>query len=238
MAGPGFAEIRMIDLSHIPDECGVYRIRNKWTGESYIGGPGSLSRRLGNHLLALRAGSHEVLAMQQSFNEHGEVAFEFEVLATCDVDDIPDRERAYIMGQNPSWNTFRQCHAKRLPSSLRYQVRTPSKRRGMSHEQRAHRRGLIAQEIGTGVLDTEIAKKYDVSPEYVRIIRTSVVGIRHKRGRRAGGHNDAIAKVPSDKWAKVDWNKPDHEIASELGVTRQRVNEARKQYESFAPASR
>ena len=59
---------------------GVYAIKNTVTGRHYVGSSIDLARRRRTHFRQLRAGNHKSVKLQNSWNKHGEAAFEFVVL--------------------------------------------------------------------------------------------------------------------------------------------------------------
>jgi hypothetical protein len=85
----------------------VYRILNTITGKSYVGISHNAKRRKKNHFERLKAGIHHSSKLQNSFNKHGELAFQFEILEQ----DIPvelslDRERYWIKTLNSYRNGY------------------------------------------------------------------------------------------------------------------------------------
>lgn len=58
----------------------VYRIRNKYNGDSYIGSASRYSMRIGGHMSLLRKGKHHSKRLQESFNKLGFDGFVFEII--------------------------------------------------------------------------------------------------------------------------------------------------------------
>ncbi len=59
---------------------GVYRIRNRRDGKSYVGFATDIQARLNRHKAELRFGSHRNRELQEEWNAQGESSFQFEVL--------------------------------------------------------------------------------------------------------------------------------------------------------------
>ena len=87
--------------------CGIYKITNKVTGECYVGKSCDLRTRFAAHLRLLAEGMHYAKKLQQSFFEHGIVAFSFEFIEICDDVELGDRERYWIHTIRPALNTHR-----------------------------------------------------------------------------------------------------------------------------------
>jgi hypothetical protein len=63
-----------------PRPMGVARVRLRSAGRSLVGATGDLPAMLNRHRAQLKLGSHPCRELQQDWNEHGEGAFDFEVL--------------------------------------------------------------------------------------------------------------------------------------------------------------
>lgn len=61
---------------------GVYKLVNTITGKKYYGSSVNLMKRKGNHFFDLRRGQHSNVNLQADFNEFGEAAFKFEIIAS------------------------------------------------------------------------------------------------------------------------------------------------------------
>jgi group I intron endonuclease len=59
---------------------GVYRIRNKGNGKSYVGFSTDLPARLSRHKAELKFGSHRNIELLGEWKSFGESCFDFEVL--------------------------------------------------------------------------------------------------------------------------------------------------------------
>jgi len=61
---------------------GVYRIRNTFTGKSFLASAPDLDGRLNSHRFRLSIGAHPNEALQRDWNELGESTFVFEICET------------------------------------------------------------------------------------------------------------------------------------------------------------
>jgi group I intron endonuclease len=63
---------------------GIYRIRNRITGEVYIGSTTSLYHRIKAHAAQLDKGCHGNRALQQAWKEYGRSSFAFSIVEITD----------------------------------------------------------------------------------------------------------------------------------------------------------
>ena len=75
---------------------GIYKIENIDTGTVYIGQSDDIDRRLKAHKASLKSGTHHNTYLQNSYNKHGERAFEYSIIEECDVADLDEREMFWI----------------------------------------------------------------------------------------------------------------------------------------------
>lgn len=76
---------------------GVYQIRNIISKRFYIGSSVNIYERWRTHKKRLRNGNHHSPALQATWNKHGEEAFKFEIIATCEsVEDMDACEQGLI----------------------------------------------------------------------------------------------------------------------------------------------
>ena len=130
-------------------DSGIYQIKNKINGKVYIGYSKHLSKRKGEHLAALRANKHYNKHLQSSFNQYGELAFEFSVLELCQERYLKEREKHWIAELN-AYQTDAEKQ-KRAASIRRYYARHPDakivvgKRSKMCWDNRAHKKARLAK---------------------------------------------------------------------------------------------
>jgi phenylalanyl-tRNA synthetase alpha chain len=75
---------------------GVYSITNIKNKKRYIGSAVNIERRWMQHRSELRGGYHRSRYLQRAWKKYGEDAFRFEILATCDPDDLIAQEQFFI----------------------------------------------------------------------------------------------------------------------------------------------
>jgi group I intron endonuclease len=76
---------------------GVYRIRNRITGEVYIGSTVSLYTRIRAHVWALERGTHINRRLRAAWQEYGRAAFGFSIL------ERTERSNAALVEAEARW---------------------------------------------------------------------------------------------------------------------------------------
>lgn len=88
------------------NEIGIYKISCSEAGGVYIGSTIQLSKRWEQHLNSLRrklrgeGSPHKNYKLYMDFKEHGEDTFRYEVIEVCSQDELPNREKHWIMYYN------------------------------------------------------------------------------------------------------------------------------------------
>lgn len=81
---------------------GVYAIRLRGSIQCYIGSSADIGNRWSHHRSFLRRGAHANALLQAAWSEHGEAAFEFNIIEiVSDVPDLPSREQAWLDDLRP-----------------------------------------------------------------------------------------------------------------------------------------
>lgn len=90
--------LEFIDIDKYHDGIGIYSIKNRESGLTYIGQTREgFWKRYNYHRWRLRTNSHDNKWLQASYNKYGEDAFEFSVLIEVDnPDELNDLEKAEI----------------------------------------------------------------------------------------------------------------------------------------------
>jgi group I intron endonuclease len=112
---------------------GVYTIRNKVSGNVYIGSSGQFKRRFAQHRSALRGGYHQNSHLQFAWGKYGESAFEFKILVICLPEHMQPYEQQLIDGMRPVYNQSRSAFSgipvgAKLTDKHKEKVRVASKR--------------------------------------------------------------------------------------------------------------
>lgn len=82
---------------------GVYRIRNRQTGECYVGSAAKLNVRESGHWSMLRLGTHKNAKLTAAHAAGQGLAFE--VLERCPVAELLERENHWIKELKPAYNS-------------------------------------------------------------------------------------------------------------------------------------
>jgi group I intron endonuclease len=84
---------------------GIYLIRHRESGNSYVGSSVNIPTRWKQHRYVLRRGNHPAKYLQNSWNKYGPDAFEFSVLEeVAGQSRLIEREQAYIDLWKPVYN--------------------------------------------------------------------------------------------------------------------------------------
>lgn len=83
---------------------GIYKIINLINGKIYVGSAVNFKNRFKLHLTRLKNNKHHSPILQNSWNKHGEVNFNFEIIEECDKLKLIEREQYYIDELKPFYN--------------------------------------------------------------------------------------------------------------------------------------
>ncbi len=75
---------------------GIYLITNNVNGKRYVGQSVNTTHRIWEHKRKLKTRIHANEHLQRAWNKYGEGAFSFEVIETCDKEELDEKERYYI----------------------------------------------------------------------------------------------------------------------------------------------
>lgn len=84
--------------------CGVYKIKNRITGDTYIGSSNNVYKRFKGHIWRLKKNEHHSSILQHSYNKYGHDNFIFELICKCDNSLQYILEQAYIDSMKPYFN--------------------------------------------------------------------------------------------------------------------------------------
>lgn len=76
--------------------CGIYSITNTKNKKRYIGSAIDIGKRWREHLYGLRNGKHHSRHLQAAWNKYGEATFCFDVVTTCDPEQLIEQEQFWI----------------------------------------------------------------------------------------------------------------------------------------------
>lgn len=178
--------------------CGVYRIRNKADGKSYIGSSYNIKKRWKEHRGHLRRGTHHARHLLNAWNKYGEASFVFEVLVICAPDMRLFYEQALMDGLKPRYNVSPTA------GSIRGSRHTPEAKANMSAAQRGWRKKYKYQ--GEMLCLSDIADRAGIDCD---LLISRVVGLgfpvvealaRDRRAFRQTYEYEGRA-LTSDQWA-------------------------------------
>lgn len=182
----------------IPRASGIYLIANSVNGRVYVGSAVNFQSRWRNHLYRLRKGNHHSKKLQNSWNKHGESAFEFRVVEQVAREDLATREQHWIDTLRPFYNSrpdaTTQAGFKQSASTLQKMALAAA---NISDETRAK---LRAAKLGTKASEETKRKMSEArkgKPVHTEASRRRLAdlakGNRNSRGRK---HTpEALAKI-------------------------------------------
>lgn len=83
---------------------GIYTIVNLKNEKKYIGSTSNFESRWYGHIRHLRKGSHPNFHLQRAWNKYGEENFKFEIVLTCEKNELLDFEQMLIDEECPEYN--------------------------------------------------------------------------------------------------------------------------------------
>lgn len=86
---------------------GIYQIINVANGKRYIGSAADFKQRWDLHKRQLNNNSHHSIALQRAWDKYGEGSFKFEILLTCDKEELLEYEQLHFDEFNPEYNILK-----------------------------------------------------------------------------------------------------------------------------------
>ena len=83
---------------------GIYQILNLANGKRYIGSAVNFKQRWKKHRTELRGNRHHAPHLQYSWNKYGEENFKFEILLTCEKEELLEYEQLHFDELKPEYN--------------------------------------------------------------------------------------------------------------------------------------
>lgn len=93
---------------------GIYRLRSKLNGKTYIGSAILLGKRKNEHFNNLKKHFHENSHLQHHVNKYGIKDIEYELLELCPKEKLIEREQYYIDTLNPEFNLAKNAKSPML----------------------------------------------------------------------------------------------------------------------------
>lgn len=99
---------RMLLFAYVPNCAGIYVIKNKITGQSYVGQTLYLNKRRRDHFSALRRGKHPNKKLQTAFDKYGADSFVWDIIdihVPCeDLDELEEKAIKELSGFTEGYN--------------------------------------------------------------------------------------------------------------------------------------
>ena len=96
-----------VAFKNTPLDSGVYAIRCRYNGRTYVGSSKNIKRRWLRHRGDLRGGIHHSPHLQRAWDKYGEQGFEFFVLSYCAVDELLEHEQFWLDSSTCFYNGSR-----------------------------------------------------------------------------------------------------------------------------------
>lgn len=165
---------------------GIYAIRNKETGVTYVGQSSTIGDRWLYHKSSLRRGVHHGKWLQASWNKRGEDAFEFLVLEYTEgtVEALCEAEARWIEKLNPGYNVAPVAGStlgiRHPPRSEEFRKKMREMRKGFKHseETRAKLKAIAQKKKDDGTM-------YRPTEEHKAKLRAVNLGVKHSPERVA-----------------------------------------------------
>lgn len=146
----------------------IYIIENANTGKFYIGRTNDPAQRKRAHFSELRRGAHGNPRLQNSFNKHGESAFEFKVVDFASSNEIQAKEAEWFKAFNEDKAYLYNCHFKTIGGEGLARPHTAESKLKISEAIKDGTRKYIfdiLDERYAGASIRKLAKKHNVSSE-------------------------------------------------------------------------
>ena len=146
----------------------IYIIENANTGKFYIGRTNDPAQRKRAHFSELRRGAHGNPRLQNSFNKHGESAFEFKVVDSATADKIQAKEAEWFKAFDEDKTYLYNCHFKTIGGEGLARPHTAKSKLKISEAIKDGTRKYIfniLDERYAGASIRKLAKKHNVSSE-------------------------------------------------------------------------
>jgi group I intron endonuclease len=203
---------------------GIYQIKNKVNGKSYIGSSVRLNKRWKRHLTDLKCNVHHSLALQRAFHKYGSDNFEFSILENCDENLLLEREQFYLDSLKPEYNICsvagnclgikqsEETIEKRKISNSKYwdsvgrkhkdKLKITREQNALVKKQKEQRNLQILEELKSGIRQDIIAEKYNLSPSVITQLKkkynivTDII---------AKGSNNGFAKLTEEQVKEIKY---------------------------------
>ena len=182
--------------------CGVYCLYCLTSDKFYIGSSCNIVGRFRFHRSLLRRGIHHSIKLQRSFDKHGYQNFIFGLIEEVNIESLRDREN-YWIGKFDSFNNgynsnphAEDCTGRPLDMNHKSKISMANLKK-LTYDQIL----IIKEQMGSGVSNKDIAKKFGISRGYVSSLRSGRNGAFYgkifKKVDQSGSKNPS-AKLSED----------------------------------------
>jgi group I intron endonuclease len=193
--------------------CGIYQIKNKVTGDIYIGSSSNVEKRLNEHRRKLLINLHHSIRLQRSYNKYGLISFEFSLICKCDLFLKLYMEQLYLETMKPTFNTS-------LSSSAPMQGRKHSEKTKMLLKNREVKKGKDSPSYGKKWTEEQKIKvlKYRIGSKRSEECKSKMreTNIRNNQGKYLKEYVESLRKPLVDNFGNTYLSLSD--AANRLGV--------------------
>lgn len=189
-------------IDHLPKQPEIYLIKNKISGNFYVGSSRSIYARVYEHINQLTKGKHHSRYLQRAWDLYGSGAFEYSVLELCTRDELITVEQKYLDALSPSYNMILTAgsNAGRICSDE--ERAAMSERAKRQWEQEGYREAY-SQKMAELLETTDLRE------------RMSAAGLlRHKNNPEDA---EKHSKTMLEKWADPNYKEKMSKIRQETG---------------------
>jgi group I intron endonuclease len=183
----------------IPMTTGIYAIVNTKNKKRYIGSAVNVEKRWREHLCTLRSGKHHSRHLQAAWNRYGEAAFRFDVVTTCEPQELVEQEQFWIDAFQTAEGKHGYNVASRAGSTLGVKASDETKTRlSQAHMGKRH-----TEEAKTKT-SKSLLKTWSLQPERRTKLSEWATGRKHTEQAKARmsleqrGENNPRAKLTED----------------------------------------
>ena len=187
---------------------GVYQIKNKVNGKTYIGSSINIEERFINHKRNLIRGTHKNSKLQNAYNKYGSKKFIFEIIEICFKETLHEREQEWIDSTQYNMGLF----------GVGYNINCKADRVNFTPEVKLKMK--INHKGSTGISCSEDKK---------RKISIANKGNKYAEGNTntLGMHHSKEAKLKMSESAKASWT-PERRAAMGKRMKGNKSNTGRK----------
>ena len=180
---------------------GIYLIRNLSNNKIYVGSSNDMMRRWTAHKRLLMSNKHTNLYLQRSWNEYGQMNFEFLIAEECDQSVLVDKEQEWIRRYD-SMNTskgYNLMSADRQIISAQTKAKMSEVRIGMRLSEATKNK---LSEVGKADWISRKLAGYSVSEETKRKISEAKTGVKRKPMKRRPMSAETKRKISEARLGK------------------------------------